>query len=254
MIPASAKRQLKTPDMLSRRELLLAAASLVLLPRAGLAASKLQNSIGWSDYRSLMNALAEANAGGSIDLQRITEHGLRYLKQLDITAADFKQAVDDSFETGNHFWFWQRMIKQKNLNGGILTIEADQMVQLHDHPGATGMVRIISGEAEVWLFDEMHDETAGDISLGVSKEQPQTVRLKQVSRRILSVGDTAVLTPSKGNIHALRSVSNECSMLDFFIPPYERSQRSWFEPLAQNWFDKKNILCHKISQHAYTEA
>jgi len=60
--------------------------------------------------------------------------------------------------------------------------------------------------------------------------------------------------PDKGNIHALKSVSKECRMLDFFIPPYERSERSWFEPLKKNWFAEETILCQKVSQHAYSKA
>jgi hypothetical protein len=63
-----------------------------------------------------------------------------------------------------------------------------------------------------------------------------------------------VLTPQKGNIHALRAVSKQCRMLDFFIPPYQRSQRSWYVPLAENWFVEERVACRKIPQHAYTEA
>ncbi len=118
------------------------------------------------------------------------------------------------------------------------------MVQLHDHPGATGVVRILSGEAEVWLFDEVKG----------NKSEPGVAELSRVSRQILRAGDSVVLTPDKGNIHALKALSKECSMLDFFIPPYDKNQRSWFEPLTENWFDMATILCQKVSQNAYTKA
>jgi len=135
-------------------------------------------------------------------------------------------------------------MKAENINGGILNIDNKQVVQLHDHPGATGMVRIISGEVEIWQFDNSTDNAATqDIN-----------ELTRVSRNILRAGDVAVLTPDNGNIHALRSISKTCSMLDFFIPPYEKSQRNWFEPLEDNWFDKEKILCRRISQHVFMAA
>jgi hypothetical protein len=137
--------------MLTRRELLLAATA-ALLPAKVLAIAE-QKNISWSEFQDQMTALAATAANREIDQKAIAERGMRYLKQLDIQSAEFKEAVDVSFETGNRYWLWQRMIKGQDINGGILNIDSDQLVQLHDHPGATGMVRIISGEVEAWQFD-----------------------------------------------------------------------------------------------------
>lgn len=204
------------------------------------------DAISWNQFQSQMIALAEEK--NSIDQKTLAKRGLQYLKQLDTNSAEFKRAVELSYETGNRYWLWQRMIKEQNINGGILNINQDQIVQLHDHPGAVGMVRIISGETEVWQFDQVHDVKA---SKGENQNLAELVR---ISHRILRAGDMVVLTPNKGNIHALRTISKECSMLDFFIPPYERSQRSWYEPLDNNWFEKEKVMCKKIPQHAYTKA
>lgn len=234
----------RASKVISRRQLLLTAISAALLPARATAEMNAQKTIGWSEFKSIMNGLAEADARGKIDQGALVETAIRGLQKLDVGSDEFIQAKDDSYETGNRYWLWQRLIKQRNLNGGILTIEDNQIVQLHDHPGATGMLRILSGEAEVWLFDEVRQ----------NKTEQGVAELARVSRRILRTGDTAVLTPDKGNVHALRSLSKECSMLDFFIPPYEKSQRSWFEPLQENWFDMEKVSCRKISQHAYTKA
>ena len=154
--------------MISRRKLLCVTAASVLFPRSALAASSQQinnvpglvgkDNIKWSEFHYLMKALAEADADHSMSQKEIAERGMQYLKQLDITSAEFKAAVDDSYETGNRYWLWQRMVKRKNVNGGILNIDSDQLVALHDHPGATGMVRVISGETEVWQFDPVTKE------------------------------------------------------------------------------------------------
>lgn len=233
---------------------MLATAASVLLPRSALAVSNQhinnvaglvgRENINWSEFQNQMTALAEAGANRSMSQEKIAENGMQYLKRLDITSAEFKAAVDDSYETGNRYWLWQRLIKGVNINGGILNIDNDQLVALHDHPGATGMLRIISGEAEVWQFDsDTQEKNSGD-----------AVELVRVSHRILKVGDMAVLNPEKGNIHALRAISGKCAMLDFFIPPYRRNERHWYEPLDAGWFDKEKVACRKIPQHAYEKA
>lgn len=233
--------------MISRRELLLAATA-TLLPAKVMAVAE-QKNISWSEFQAQMTALAATGANRNIDQKAVSERGMQYLKQLEIHSSEFKDAVDASYETGNRYWLWQRMIKAQNINGGILNIDSDQLVQLHDHPGAAGMVRIISGEVEAWQFDVLaqNERAKGAGEQGVAE-------LVLVSHRILKAGDMAVLTPDRGNIHALRAISKQCRMLDFFIPPYQRSQRNWYEPLAENWFNKKRVTCRKIPQHVYTKA
>ena len=249
MILATANQLPRTPEMVTRRELLLAATA-ALLPVKVLASAE-QKNISWSEFRNQMTALATTAANRDFDQKAVAEHGMRYLKQLDIQSAEFKEAVDLSFETGNRYWLCQRMIKGQDINGGILNIDSDQLVQLHDHPGATGMVRIISGEVEAWQFDVLTQDK-GKIGKGTGGRD--VTELAQVSHRILKAGDMTVLTPEKGNIHALRAVSKQCRMLDFFIPPYQRSQRNWYVPLAENWFNEEKVACRKIPQHAYTDA
>lgn len=234
--------------MISRRQLLLTAASVMLLPAKVMAGIGVQKKLSWPEFQEKMTELANAETPGVVDQKAVAQNAMKMLQQFDISSIEFSQAVEDSYETGNRYWLWQRLIKQRNLNGGILTIDENQLVPLHDHPGATGMVRIISGEAEVWLFDEAREKQAAQ-----NKPEQGIVELVQVSRRVLRSGDTAILTPHRGNIHALKSLSKKCNMLDFFIPPYEKSQRNWFEPLTENWFDKERISCRKIPQHVYTK-
>jgi len=232
--------------MISRRQLLLTTASVALLPAVVVASSGVAKKRSWSAFQQQMAQLADARLSGGLDQKVIAERGMQYLKQLDIHSLEFKQAVETSYESGNRYWLWQRMIKGQNLNGGILNIDSDQLVQLHDHPGATGMVRIISGEVEAWQFDEIRQSK--------SEEARGVAELSNFSHRVLKAGDTAVLTPDRGNIHALRSITKECRMLDFFIPPYRRSERHWYEPLAKNWSEQKTITCKKISQQAFAHA
>lgn len=240
------------PDLWSRRRLLMTAVAFFpaiatpVLAKAlvNLSQKQVEKILGWREFENKMQSLANELATGNTDgFQAVADQGMAYLKQLDIDSAEFTRAVNDAYESGNRYWLWQRMIKARNIKGGILNIERNQLVQLHDHPGAIGMVRIISGETAVWQFDEVkqNEVHSGHI----------TAELNCVSRRILKPGDSAVLMPKKGNIHALRALSKECRMLDFFIPPYERSLRSWYQPFADNWFNQDRIFCLKVAQEEF---
>lgn len=200
----------------------------------------------WDSFVVQMKQLADAAASGKTDSKSITEQGMRLLRQLRLDTAEFDAAVNEAYESGNQYWIWQRLLKEKHINGGILNIERERLVPLHDHPGASGMVRIISGAAEVLQYDV--------VALRVGHDGNKIAELKRVSQQILRPGDTALLTPDTGNIHALRAVSEQSSMLDFFIPPYQRSRRSWYEPIDDDWFNRKSISCRIIPQHEYTMA
>ena len=236
-------RLLKPDEMMNRRELLLRLLGLVLLPDKALASDIQSNTIGWNAFLAEMRKLADSITTGKPGQIKIASNAVVLLQQLDMNSAEFKAAVHEAFETGNQYWFWQRMIKAQNINGGILNINSEQLVLLHDHPGASGVLRIISGETEVWQFDK--------IASGIGQEGSMTAELKRVSHRVLKPGDTAVLIPDRGNIHALRAISKQCSMLDFFIPPYKTSQRSWYQPLDNNWHNSETITCRSIPQHEF---
>ena len=230
--------------MISRRELLLRSLGLVLLPHEVLASDIQSNTIGWNTFLAEMRKLADSNTTGKSGQINIAGNAVVFLQQLDMSSAEFKTAVNEAYETGNRYWLWQRMIKEHNINGGILNIGSEQPVMLHDHPGATGVLRIISGETEVWQFDK--------IASGIGHQGTTTAELKRVFHRVLKPGDTAVLTPYKGNIHALRAISKQCIMLDFFIPPYKTSQRNWYQPLDNDWSGSETITCRSIPQHEFS--
>jgi hypothetical protein len=227
-------------DVTRRKFLLLAMglAGSMALPLRAASDDTATAGYCWDSFVLRMRDLADDYIAGLVTHDEVAQHGLEYMKALDIDSSSFADAVAAAYESGNEYWLWQRMLKKDNVNGGVLNIDNNKLVQLHDHPGATGMLRIISGEAEVWQYDRVSTSSDG-----------LTARLKRVSHRSLKPGDTAFVSPDKGNIHALRSITTECRMLDFFIPPYEQNLRTWFEPLDKNWQALEQITCRCISQY-----
>ena len=225
--------------MLNRRDFLLASLATALLPAGVTAGMRVDRPTSWTQYLREVKQLASAYDDRTITQTAMAARGVRLLQQLDTTDNAFQAAVHASWESGNRFWLWQRLTKESTVKGGILNIERDQDVPLHDHPGATGMVRVLTGEVEVWQFDRAVKaaDRSGDHAV-----------LELVTHRVMQPGDIAVLSPDSGNIHALRARSKQCSMLDYFIPPYKRSERTWYRPVDDGWHDKARISCESISE------
>ena len=139
--------------MIDRRTFMLASLATALMPRAVTAGMRADKSLLWADFLGAMKQLASACAARAITQRDMAARGVQLLRQLDVTGSDFQEAVQSSYESGNRFWLWQRLTKESGIKGGILNIEQEQDVPLHDHPGATGMVRVLTGEVEVWQFD-----------------------------------------------------------------------------------------------------
>jgi PCO_ADO len=228
--------------MLNRRDFLLASLATLCMPGSATAGMRVESPLSWTDYLREVKQLASAYGDRTITQTAMAARGVRLLQQLDTTDNAFQAAVHASWESGNRFWLWQRLTKESTVKGGILNIERDQDVPLHDHPGATGMVRVLTGEVEVWQFDRAVKaaDRSGDHDV-----------LELVTHRVMQPGDIAVLSPDSGNIHALRAHSRECSMLDYFIPPYERSERTWYRPVDDDWHDKARISCESISEYDF---
>jgi hypothetical protein len=229
--------------MINRRTFMLTSLATVLTPRAVTATTRADISLSWTDYLDEMKQLASAYADKAITQGDMAARGMQLLQQLDIADNEFQAAVHASYESGNRFWLWQRLTKESDIKGGILNIGQDHDVPLHDHPGATGMIRVLTGEVEVWQFDRSITATA-------TKTAGRTV-LERVTHRVMHAGDIAILSPDRGNIHALRALSKACSMLDYFIPPYERSDRTWYQPVDDGWYDKTRITCKSITENDF---
>jgi len=217
---------------------------MMCIPYPLLASLHVHSSLSWDEFLAGMRELSSLHTSPSTLLSDVSDQGIKILRQLDVDSNSFMQAIESSYESGNRFWLWQRLVKEQGMNGGILHVENQQAIPLHDHPHAIGMLRMLSGEAEVWQFDKVSTQSATDGS------QQATLRL--LSHKLLKPGDTAILTPAVGNIHAVKARSPRCSMLDFFIPPYKKSERSWYTPLTGG-LNEKQLVCTQTPEHEFSQ-
>ena len=103
------------PDLITRRELLLATAFALFAGRVNatndLLKVKRQHlkrqpvaAISRSEFQSQMAVLAKSCSNGLISQQAVGVQAKMYLTQLDTVSAEFQHAVDAAFESGNQYW------------------------------------------------------------------------------------------------------------------------------------------------------
>jgi len=219
-----------------RRHLLKALLALSIVPHTVLAKLSEPELQSWEQFITAMRQLSRQHQSD----KWIAERGMMLMKLLDVQSKDFAREVANAWESGNRFWFWQRLSREPGLLGGVLSIEKGQDIPMHDHPGATGIVRILEGQAEVWQYDV------------VDRSDPSGhVILKRHLYRRLKPGDTAALLPNEGNIHTLRASTAECRMLDYFIPPYQRLERKWYTPISHQWSEKDTVRCKETPEQEF---
>lgn len=82
-------------------------------------------------------------------------------------------------------------------------------IQLHNHPDMTGVIRCLSGTLLIDSYDLLDEEG------------PPQARFRETLR--LGPDDVATLTPSRGNLHALR-VEEPSELIEVLTPPYTRDR------------------------------
>ena len=103
---------------------------------------------------------------------------------------------------------------------GIFIIRKGMELPLHDHPGMTGIVKVLYGTLKITSYKA----TKGALTL----EEHSTLNKIPVTRlpdvTLTSSSDCQVLTPHIGNFHCVQSVGEDTAIFDILSPPYAENR------------------------------
>ena len=80
-------------------------------------------------------------------------------------------------------------------------------VPVHDHPGITIYMYVISGKLRIKSYNVVGEQEGKKI-------------FRQVVDNVLSAGESASLTPEHANVHSLTILEDDTQFIDAFAPPY----------------------------------
>ena len=143
-----------------------------------------------------------------------------------------------------HPWCWEILYLDSLVAAGLLCIDQDSPIPLHDHPGSIGIQMLLYGQLYLEQFDKQ----------GAGCKSKRTASLRRSHTRHLTLGDISCFSPREGNVHRLRSESPRSIQLCLLIHPYEESARAWYFPLATDGTGMDCFhasLVHHRSFHGY---
>ena len=109
------------------------------------------------------------------------------------------------------------IFQNKTFTMSVFIVANKYTMPLHDHPGV-GLLRVLSGTARVQSYTPIAHRSAssigGDASILEAIEEP----FKEITSRT----ESAVLTPTKFNLHEITAIKGEpTAFFDILSPPYE---------------------------------
>lgn len=118
-------------------------------------------------------------------------------------------------------WHYLPLIEMPVLRAGIVTLFRFAPIPLHDHPGAYGVQRVLSGRVRFGCYE--HAPAA--------MENERVVSVGRAAKHELCAGGSSCYYPDRGNLHELLSLSARSVLLSMTIRPCREQDRSWYFPV-----------------------
>jgi len=122
-------------------------------------------------------------------------------------------------DSASENWHWKELISQKEYNAGILCLDANKQIPIHDHPGSSGLLFVLHGELEVTEYRQINSQT------------PLTTELVPYKISTIKAYQFCSFGKDAGNIHSIKAINKDCFILDILISPYDLQQRKWYLPI-----------------------
>ena len=195
-------------------KLLLALAASGPIVRSVLATESA--SVSWERFLELCHELSRSQFAQDWDQDAYTKEIERLVRRLKLDDQKIVEYIDRYRDQNQEFPEIRTMYYESQFMVSMLDFEPGEDIPLHDHPDMTGVVLCTTGQIVVDHYDRLPETAANGNPL-----------LRFERHLEMAPGDTAMLTATKGNIHALEA-KQFTRMIDVFTPPYnrERSRRA----------------------------
>jgi len=108
----------------------------------------------------------------------------------------------------------------------IFIIRKGMKLPLHDHPGMTGIIKVLYGTIKITSYRARGRDNALTLDEHSNLMEIPVTRHPDVI--VDPSSDCQVLTPYVGNFHTLQSVGDDAAMFDILAPPYDEQRECNF--------------------------
>lgn len=135
-------------------------------------------------------------------------------------------------------WSWAGLIDNEYLRVGLLSLNEESTIPIHDHPGSSGLLMILEGHLRIQEY-RCH-------CASMSQSQRRMVEIEQVNRQLFGPGEFGAFSPTQGNIHSLQSFEGPCLILNILMSPYRNEDRTWYMPLEENGLSETHFIAVRL--------
>ena len=152
----------------------------------------------------------------------------------------YQQILEEAYSFAPHHekpWRHQPLIDTPHLRVGLLTVFRFSSIPLHDHPGACGLQKVLSGKIRVGHYDQ---------ESGLENSE-RVVWLNRKAVRDYAAGESACYHRDSGNVHQVTSLDSKSILLNMVVRPYDEKKRSWYFPVT-GFIPKERDLYVRVSK------
>ncbi|KAK3779738.1 hypothetical protein RRG08_035877 [Elysia crispata] len=126
----------------------------------------------------------------------------------------------------------------------VFIVKSGGSLPLHDHPHMFGLLKVISGSVKITSYTKVDSQP---LPSGVEFSRtppPHIVTVKRNQDVILADSDNCcILSPSEGNFHEIKPLTDVAAFLDVLAPPYNNTDRdcSYYKELPVQCHIQKDI-------------
>ena len=126
------------------------------------------------------------------------------------------------------------------LRANLIAIKQERSLPLHDHPGSSGAMLVISGKVHATMCEQ---EIPAD-------NTPSSNILTVAASKLLSTNETSCFTQDRFNIHGIKAVTNRAVLMVIHTPPFAANQQTFFFTANPQQKVGSQILVQRVRAHA----
>ncbi|MDE0645597.1 MAG: hypothetical protein OXH84_05090 [Gammaproteobacteria bacterium] len=198
-----------------------------------------EDLLSWEDFLQHCAELSNVQFGTDWDQDEYTLKIEKILQKLHVQDGYIQRFVENYRDRNPYFPEIRALHRESQFEISLIEFAEDELIPLHDHPDMTGVILCVEGRVKVEHFDKLEEASDNNRPL-----------LQKERSLVMTNGDSAILTATRGNIHSLHA-EKFTRMIDVFTPPYNRDRvmRSRYYKLDdQPYQDRADVYAAEVSR------
>ena len=111
------------------------------------------------------------------------------------------------------------ILEDKSFTISVFILDANYTMPLHDHPGMSGLLKVISGDVKIQSYSQIKLP----VELETNENQHELFVNPNEPKYLNSKTETQILGPLESNYHEITALNSPAAFMDILTPPYSNN-------------------------------